>query len=168
MKYILDFDRTIFDTERLYEELSKVGARDIAGTVDSLDLLDVPSLVFADAQRFLITHNKNNIVVLSSCTGEIDTWDHEYQLEKIYRSGIKDLVSNIVVVTSEKSQLLVKYKGDEECVFVDDIMGHLLAVKKVVPEVICVLMDRDNMNGLDQTDFLNISSLDDLDVNIGE
>ena len=168
MKYILDFDRTIFDTDRLYKELESTGNRDLAGTIESLDKLNVPDLIFADAIKFISMHNKLDIVVVTSCLGKTAVWDKSYQEEKIKRSGIRDLVGVVDVVVGEKPKAVLKHIQTDRCVFVDDMEKHLLSVKKAIPEIICVQISRTKNLDEKTSEFVQISTLAELDVIIGE
>jgi len=142
MKIICDFDRTVFDTERLYRILEKEGLSDKSGTMQSLEVVDPPNLIFPDAAEYFRTHTQHQFFIVSSVSGKTADWDIEYQKEKIKQSEVSGLVSKVCVVSGEKASVINKLVGDEEALFIDDLEKHLEDVTLSNPNIIGVLINR--------------------------
>lgn len=169
MKYILDFDRTVFDTDALYKRLDEQKRSTEAGTLASLESLgDISDLVFSDAMIFFTAHNKTDLCIVSSCKGKSGNWERTYQEKKIEHSGISKFVDQVLVVESGKvaviSELVKKFS--EDTVFVDDMLEHLETLNSVDKNLKLVQIKR---NPLASTgNFPVISQLSELDAIIRE
>ena len=144
IKYLFDFDRTVFDMEQLYREIATHNPDATLGTVDSLAGIDVPQLLFADAVEFFASHNREAIDILSSGHGKTGTWDPAYQSEKVRLSGIGEYVHQVHVVAKDKVSVLqeVTKQHDGRLVFVDDHPDNVVAVAAALPEITTVYLDR--------------------------
>lgn len=146
MKIVLDFDRTLFDVDKLYTELKEKNIYELVGTVESLDHLEVPELVFDDVEVFLNKFDIKDIVVLSSYSGTTADWTQEYQAEKIRRSKIVERVGEVIVMAGAKDVHVLEIAErfpEEAIIFVDDQVSHCMAVKKAVPACRCFCIRRD-------------------------
>jgi len=145
MKYILDFDRTVFDMDRLYACITKNNPLVALGTVASLENIDLTRFIFPDALAFLVTQQQNDICIVSSCYGTSAVWDMAYQTEKIKRSGIAQYVNKVFVVPESKVAVIKRLSQDTVAtVFVDDHPEHVQAVASALPEVHTFYLDRSN------------------------
>ena len=142
--YILDFDRTLFDVERLYLELAKINQSHLAGTEESFSLFSFKDLLFSDVKEFIL--NKR-VVILSSSNGINKDWETEYQNKKIAETGLDKLVEEVVVMSGDKGvharQIAEQFGAHEPVVFIDDRIENCLSVKRNLPESHCFLMARD-------------------------
>lgn len=134
MKYILDFDGVIFNTDKLKEEMKELDIADDKRDMSVFDKLSEANPDFSfkefvntDALAFIAAHASDCIVV-SSAFSETDRESQiEFQKKKIALSGIMDLVGveNVHVVDEFKQDVLHELKQrfeqqQERCVFVDD------------------------------------------------
>ncbi len=136
MKYILDFDNCIFDTERLKAIMSELGLErgpnlfaEIRASEEHVDF-DPKSLVFPDALQFITEHPGDCVIVSTAWSSTISSNDDLesamlFQKEKIAAAGITELLgeANVKVVGEKKSEALQALKAqysDQELVFVDD------------------------------------------------
>jgi hypothetical protein len=149
MKYILDFDRTLFDVEKLYQELEAIGKSEIAGTQESLSLIPMSDLLFPDVLDFFNEKNSDDIYILSSAKGLTAQWETDYQAAKIAATGIDAKVCQVRVVEGKKGaealEIAHLFSSEETIVFVDDRLENCLDVKSVLPKVYCFLVIRDEV-----------------------
>jgi len=163
MKYILDFDRTIFDMDALYRAIEQTNPGVPLGTVASLDGIDMSRFFFADVMTFLQTHNQQDIEIVSSCHGLTKRWSDRYQAEKIKRSGIDSFVAAVHVVSDSKIEIIKTImKNNPEAIFVDDHPEHVASVSAAIPELQVFFLNRKNENQV-VSDVPGITSLADLD-----
>lgn len=144
MKYFLDFDGVIFNTEALKQKMAALGIEETERSKALFDAIhahepsfDVATLMFADAQTFLNVHAEDCEIVSSyvststSHNGDIQT-QREYQTTKIALSGATAIVGPhaVHVVGRSKSEMLsgLKFKYENrgmDCVFVDDRLEYI-------------------------------------------
>ena len=178
MRYILDFDGVIFNTQKLKETMALYKIDESArraGLFDEIKALDpafdVASLVFEDARAFIETH-KDACVVVSSyvSTNPANDTDiptqNEYQVVKIRLAGIPALIGdhNVHVVGASKQEALktlknIYDKNNEQCVFVDDRLMYVQESESAgIP---ALLMDRSKTTK--HTSVPSIASFDELE-----
>ena len=159
MRYILDFDGVIFNTQKLKETMALYKIDESARSASLFDDItaldpgfDVASLVFHDALKFLQAHASECVVVSSyvSTNPANDTdipTQNEYQVVKIRRAGIPALIGdhNVHVVGASKQEALktlknIYDKDNEQCIFVDDRMMYVQEAQSIgIP---AILMNR--------------------------
>ncbi|MCD5381996.1 MAG: hypothetical protein LR017_01620 [Candidatus Pacebacteria bacterium] len=162
MRYLLDFDRTLFDTDAFKKAVLKAGYA--LGTPESLEKVDASRFVFSDALTFLKTHAKEDMYIVSSCTGFQSVYDRAYQSAKIAKSRVDAYVADVIVVEDTKVDAVVSL-ADGETVFVDDMDKHLSAVAARCPEVHVVHIGRSAHYPTTRT-VPSIASLSELDATI--
>lgn len=159
MRYILDFDGVIFNTQRLKEIMALHHIDESARSASLFEEIqklepsfDVASLVFEDAKIFLESHKDECVVVSSyvSTNPKNDTdipTQNEYQVVKIRLAGIPALIGdhNIHVVGASKQEALqtlknIYDKNGETCVFVDDRLMYVQESEST--GISALLMDR--------------------------
>lgn len=139
MKYILDFDDTLFDAKKLKKILNDCGIAEDSvsdSTFDEIKRLqpdfDLRTLIFDDALIFLQKHRDDCEIVTTYLSRDVQkNTDIEarkrYQLRKIALCGIADLLGtdHIHFTAESKKDALMKLKEKhellgEESVYVDD------------------------------------------------
>lgn len=157
MKFILDFDGVILNTEALKELFAEAG---IAGDERSPAALerfsehrpdvDLKDLVFPNALEF-ITKNAADVYIVSTATSSNDELNVdqeravEFQWEKLRRAGILDIIPpvRIRVVPKSKREALCELQltlAGEQLLFVDDRQVYLREAESLGIET--VWMDR--------------------------
>jgi FMN phosphatase YigB (HAD superfamily) len=144
MKYILDFDGVLFDTQTLKDKMSDLGIEESLRSVSLFEDIkaadpdfDSAKLLFTDAHEFLEEH-KTDCKVVSSfvSTNPMNNQDEsvqrEYQETKIRLCGVAAMVGeeNVHVVGISKRDALETLKKecdekDEECLFIDDRLMYV-------------------------------------------
>lgn len=121
MKYLLDFDRTVFDMEGLYAAIKKQNPQETLGSVESLEGIDLEALLFPDAIDFFKAHNAADIEIVSSGFGLTGQWEVSYQQKKIELSGVAKYVGAIHVVADSKISTIKRIARESDSVmYVDD------------------------------------------------
>jgi FMN phosphatase YigB (HAD superfamily) len=169
MTYFIDFDRTLFDTARMYqcaidegrvpERFVSIVRTAVHGRADytapgwdefftlfetgELDIIGdrARTLVFNDATDFLRAHGSESVIV---------TYGSEIiQNRKIDASGIRDLVSGVMLVGQRpKGEYLKEHTAeDSAAVFVDDSPSQVTSVRTHCPWITVFEMRRDGGSG---------------------
>lgn len=163
MKYILDFDRTVFDMESLYQAIAKQNPDATLGTVESLEGIDLEQFLFADALEFFVQHAAENIEIVSSGFGLTGQWELAYQTEKIRRSNVTQYVAKSHVVTDSKiAEIKQIAESAKEVVYVDDHPENIANALENIDGLQVVYIDRSG-EGKVITGAATISLLTELD-----
>jgi len=140
MKYILDFDGVILNTEALKKKMAEFGIEEskreasVFETMRGMDpSIKVSDFLFPDAEKFLRNNGASCVIVSSylSVDPENNNEDYEtqrlFQKTKIKQAGVFDIVGedNVHVVGESKAGALSELKSEcdkngEECIFIDD------------------------------------------------
>lgn len=144
MKYFLDFDGVLFDTQTLKDKMSALGIEESLRSASLFEDIkaanpgfDIMQLLFEDARTFLNEY-KTNCKVISSfvSTNPMNNQDEsvqrEYQETKIRLCGVEAMVGkeNVHVVGISKRDALSALKkecekSNDECVFIDDRLMYV-------------------------------------------
>lgn len=143
MKYLLDFDRVIFDFDAYIADVKKHGLDDIYVTPHVWDTLVVSDYLFTDALEFMKKTPKEDMVIISAMSPHLGPEAREYQKRKLAESGMENFVSKVVVMEGDKAPHAEKhYTGGNATVFIDDKLEHLESVKNHIPEIVCIQLVR--------------------------
>ena len=170
MKYIFDFDRVLFNTSlfitgHIYPAFAELGVSkeeinryfkekglkhfSLKGLIKNFSLEDglytrimsgCKTLVNEDLIALVKRLGKENCYMLTF--GE-----HEFQKEKIDRSGIADLFSEIFIVPNSKADVLRKICArhkDETVIFLDDKEEHFKGLGDI-PNLRTILFDEQGL-----------------------
>lgn len=158
----LDFDRTLFDRDVMYES-----SRDNSELKDIEDPLffkkkfnelvekdelgdDFSKFLYSDVIPFLEKYKDKKLILVSMAL-------YSSQQKVVTGTGILKYFTDVYFVddNSEKGDVLCKY--DENVVFLDDLPSILLDVQSKCKNSTVVLMDRNNV--ANNKDFPVVSSL---------
>ena len=145
----VDFDRTLFDTEKFYTWLGE----DIYKRIDDIVEGKLPpphfnTMVYADAKGFLdFARTKYHLVLLTFLKVEYSSNPVLMQQLKINGSGLAEHFDDIIITTKDKAlrakeYLLTHGQNGKLHVFVDDELNNISRMKEENPEVVCYLMRR--------------------------
>lgn len=170
MKYILDFDHTLLDTDAFVNQV----------TVDEKlkDLIipeiwkqyNVHNFLYEDVLEWLKSKTPQNLHILTAWTPDLGLQAEAFQREKILSGKFDKLVSSITFVVGEKgkaaAEIASQFPPREPIVFVDDRIEQCLSVKKSIPRAICCLMIRNHSTNHDvreKGDLIVVNTLWDID-----
>ncbi len=145
----LDFDRTLFDTERYYDWLGEPRRERNQALIDgTLPYPDFSQFLFPDADTFLIALvEKFHVVILSFVKLDYSPKQTLVQSKKITGSGIANKVEDVIVTTKSKGEEAKHYLHQHGLLgkpffFVDDELSHLANMKALNNESLCIYLDR--------------------------
>lgn len=141
MRYILDFDRVLFDTDSFSQRLKLEGLGEMERGRQLVDMVEEKGIkwseyVFDEVFAFLSEHGDESVILssfVSRVRGDNDATEAElefFQTEKITRSGVAKPVSKVVVLAEEKLSELGKL-FQPGAVFIDDEFKHIQAAQKI-------------------------------------
>lgn len=166
MKYILDYDRTLFDTQALYDALDRDGVGRRTVTPAIWQDYQVADFLYPDTVPFLQRHQPSDLIILTAYNPAYGPEAKAYQVTKVEQSPVIDLVSQIHYVPGDKGQtarqIVADHDSDQAFVFVDDVLQHCQAVQAAVPACRCFLMQRQPSDVSPSPGITAISSLDEL------
>ena len=145
----IDFDRTLFDTEKFYTWLGE----DVYKRIDDIVEGKLPpphfnTMVYADVEEFLaFAHAKYHLVLLTFLKVEYSSNPVLMQQLKINGSGVAKHFDDIIITTKDKAvrakeYLLTHGNGETQTLFVDDELANISRMKEENPEASCYLMRR--------------------------
>lgn len=145
----LDFDRTLFDTERYYLWLGEPRRERNQALIDGiLELPDFSQFLFSDTIDFLSdVHQTHDVIILSFVKLEYSPQQPTLQLKKIRGAGVLPYVDDIVVTIGNKGEEAARYlrehkREGESFVFIDDEPAHLKEMRTVNTKAVCIYLDR--------------------------
>ena len=145
----LDFDRTLFDTDKFYEWIGGDSVERILKlTSGAITPPDFSLFLYADSIQFLRWVRATHQLVLLTYT--VNT---TLQKKKIDGSGIVPLLDEVIMVSggeeglsgkgvAAKNYLLHINKPEWEHIFIDDSPQNIDEVKQINPKIRCIRIDR--------------------------
>ena len=145
----IDFDRTLFDTEKFYTWLGE----DVYKRIDDIVEGKLPpphfnTMVYADVEEFLaFAHARYHLVLLTFLKVEYSSNPVLMQQLKINGSGVAKHFDDIIITTKDKAvrakeYLMTHESRETQALFVDDELANISRMKEENPEVSCYLMRR--------------------------
>ena len=145
----IDFDRTLFDTDLLYEWIGENRIEKLMKlTSGELISPDFSQYLYSDTLEFLRWASTTHQLVLLTYTINVTLQD-----KKISGSGVAQFFDEVIMVTGEdgdfsgkgtaaKNYLLKTGVRGLEHVFLDDSPQNIDEVKQKNPEIRCIRIDR--------------------------
>ena len=157
MKFILDFDHTLMDTDRFVADAKKAGFTfEEIVTPEIWQSFLVRDYLYPDVLPWLESKKRDDLILLTATTPSLGPRAREFQKEKISSVNFQNIFSSIIVMQGSKDVDVAKiYDGTPAC-FVDDSLSHHIAVQNNTPEVISILIDRPNSSHVEQATHSNI------------
>jgi hypothetical protein len=142
----LDFDRTLFDTDRDVEAITAAQSLHLIGDPKVNTLVDPAPFLFSDVMPFLQSHEKSNMYIVSAVTVRYGPRSAEYQRDKIEKSGVASYVAHVILTGDSKVEALAdiaRTHAGMTVAFLDDRTDVLNEIAAALPSVIVVRMSRD-------------------------
>ena len=146
MKYILDFDRTLFNSPACYQYITEQKG-EFEFTAEALADIEVCQFLYDDVISWLNTESKADLYILTAISPKYGPSAGDFQREKLFCSQVVDAVKDVVFMEGLKgepvAEIAKQFPPHEPLVFVDDRIEQCLSVKSAAPEAVCCLMVRD-------------------------
>jgi len=161
MKYLLDFDRTLFDTNALVQRLTAAAVDQTQLAPKHLRGMVMKDFLFTDSVPFLQNKKSKDITILTALGTSYGDKILEFQTAKVEQEPIVSLVNEVVYVVSDKgakaAELVSRWPEKEVIVFIDDLLENCLSVHVAVPRAHCFLIRRENEAPQDILDLSGIT-----------
>lgn len=144
MKYIFDFDHTLYCTEKFVEAAEPYKANGEWLTPRVWDLLDASTFFYDDTIDFLKAQKPKDITILTAWTPTLGDKSFDFQRVKIEKSGVSEYVGEIIIMEGDKGPHVKSIYDGTPTVFIDDRIDHLLSSREHCPEVMVIQMVRDD------------------------
>jgi len=149
MKYLIDFDRTLLDFERLRNTVTHDGKLDLVGTVAFWEHYNAMDFLFPDVLQWLATKDPSSIHILTAYKPSLGLEAKAYQEEKVRSGGFINLVGGMTVMEGDKgsaaASIAEQWPPHEPIVFIDDWGDQCRSVKTTLPNAHCFMMVRYNV-----------------------
>lgn len=147
MKYILDFDHTLFDTERFAQTVREDNRADLLITPTIWQFYAVRDFLYDDVLPWMQSKTPASLHILTAMTPEYGPLSCAFQKEKLHSGKFEEFVSDITFMVGEKgetaAEIASQFPPHETTVFVDDRIEQCLSVQQALPQAVCCLMVRD-------------------------
>ncbi|MEY2665322.1 MAG: hypothetical protein RLZZ480_427, partial [Candidatus Parcubacteria bacterium] len=104
MRYVVDFDRTLFDFERLRNVVTHDGKLDLVGTVAFWEHYNAMDFLFPDVRGWIASKDPLSIHILTAFKSSLGPEAKAYQEEKIKSGGFLNLVGGMTVMEGDKGE----------------------------------------------------------------
>ena len=147
MKYILDFDHTLLDTDRFVAQVTADNREDIRITPGIWQFYNVRDYLYEDVLSWLQSKTKSDVHILTAMTPSLGPESCDFQREKLHSGNFTELVESITFMIGEKgkaaAEIAKRFPPHEPLVFVDDRLDQCLSVKVAIPEAHCFMIVRE-------------------------
>lgn len=145
MKYLLDFDRTLFDTDAFVAQVERDGRGGALLTPGIWDQYHVQDFLYADVLSWLKTVAREDVYIVTALAGGDEA--AAFQRAKLASGGFNELVTDTHFVSGLKGEVVAEiakqFPPEEPIVFVDDRIEQCLSVQACAPQVTVCLMVRE-------------------------
>jgi hypothetical protein len=141
MNYILDIDRTLFDSDRWRTEHGGEYTEALV-TPTVWQHSDVAAYRYDDALPWLAAHSPEELHILTAMSPRLGPTAKSFQVAKLAHLGVADMVASLTFMEGDKGPHVAVLAASQPAVFVDDSLDHHQSVRIVAPQVTCCLMVR--------------------------
>jgi hypothetical protein len=146
MKYFLDFDRTLFDTDAFVVQAHDDNKTESLSTPEIWHDYRAEPFLYHDAIHFLRDKRPGDVTIVTAVTEIAGKDAHSFQKAKVEQTPVTDHVGAFVYVVGEKGEMMKEltkdFNADETIIFIDDKIEQCLSVKQLVPHCHCFLLVR--------------------------
>ena len=141
MKYLLDFDRVIFDWDAYNAAVDAEGLRDLYVDPAIWDTFAPADFYYDDVLSFVTALPKEDVIIITAKSPHMGARAGVYQERKLADSGIDKYASEIIIMEGDKAPYVCPF-ANQQTIFIDDKLTHLESVKNSCPAVHCLQMLR--------------------------
>jgi hypothetical protein len=149
MKYLIDFDHTLLDTEALKARAVLDGTSSLVGTPGFWRHHNVMDFLFPDVLPWLESKPKESLHILTAFKPSQGPQACAFQEGKIRSGGFCDLVASVTVMEGHKGLAATiiseQFSINEPLAFIDDRFDQCHSVKTALPHAHCFMMVRYNV-----------------------
>lgn len=147
MKYLIDFDQTLFDTGAFAAEVERGGRRAERFTPRIFHSYEASDFLFPEVESWLRARARRDLFLVTAITPSLGPEAEAFQREKVERSGLLPLFEDAVFLVGEKgvvaAEIAQQFPPSETIVFIDDRLEQCRSVRAALPAAVCCLMVRD-------------------------
>ncbi|HEY0964318.1 MAG TPA: hypothetical protein VGE31_00805 [Candidatus Paceibacterota bacterium] len=147
MRYLLDLDHTLLDTERLKVEAFRVGTLALVGTPAFWDRHSATEFLYDDVLTWLNGKSPDALHILTAYKPSQGPMAESFQRGKVESCNFIHHITSVTVVDGMKGEAAAKiasqFSPHEPIAFIDDRLDQCLSVKTALPSALCFLMVRD-------------------------
>lgn len=149
MKYIVDLDHTLLDTEHLKVCALRDNKTNLVGTPEFWEYYCTTDFLFGDVDAWLEEKGKEAVHILTAFKPSQGPLAKEFQEGKTRSGGFSDLFGSVTVVEGLKGEaaagIAAQFPPNEPLIFLDDRLDQCVSVKEALPHCHCFLMVRYNV-----------------------
>ncbi len=169
MKYIIDFDHTLLDTECLKESTFRDARTHLVGTPEFWEHYCGTNFLFPDVLPWIELKEKEALHILTAFKPSQGPLAKDFQEAKLRSGNFSELVASVTVIEGMKGEvaasIAAQFPSDEPVVFIDDRLDQCLSVKEALPHCHCFLITRYNVCPSEFSDTITqVSSLAEVDA----
>lgn len=146
MNYLLDFDHTLMDTERLKKEATREEKLSFVGTPEFWKHYSVLDFLYPDVLPWLRSKNRESLHILTAYKPSQGKGAKAFQEAKIASGDFDALFESVTVMEGLKgpvgAEIAQQFPDTEPVVFIDDRLDQCLSMKESLPEAYCFLITR--------------------------
>ena len=147
MKYLIDFDHTLLDTDRFVAQVVADGRENDLVTSGIWQFYNVRDYLYEDVLGWLRSKAKEDLHILTAMTPSLGSESCDFQREKLHSGNFTEFVESITFMVGEKgeaaAEIASQFPPHEPLVFIDDRLDQCLSVKVAIPEAHCFMIVRE-------------------------
>lgn len=147
MNYLLDFDHTLMDTERLKREVAREDKLSLVSTPEFWEHYSVLDFLYPDVLPWLKTKPRESLHILTAYKPSQGKRAKSFQEAKIASGNFESLFHSVTVMEGLKGPVAVhiakEFLPGSGVVFIDDRLDQCLSMKQSLPDALCFLIIRE-------------------------
>lgn len=170
MKYILDLDHTLLDTDAFATAVAKAGDGAHLVTATIWEKYQAQDFLYSDVLSWLQKKAASDVTILTAYTPALGPEAEAFQRAKVANTGLQQHVASVVMMEGLKgdyaAEIAKQFPPEEIVVFVDDRIEQCLSVQSKLPSAVCCRMIRTHPESIQNGEHKGIyvvHSLSDVD-----
>lgn len=146
MRYLLDFDRTLMDTDRLKAVTADDDLNHLVGNPEFWEYYRASDFLYPDVMAWLMKKAPEEVHILTAFKPSQGEFAKLFQEGKILSGGFREHVGSVTVMEGQKGaaarEIAAHFPAHEPIAFVDDLIEQCLSVKTALPQAECFVICR--------------------------